>query len=421
MRPRTTAAPPRSRAACTNGAPGQVWHLAPEGYRYRLVPVHSQKCLDVYDWSLVDGGTVVQWACHGGANQNWDLRPSTDIPGIVNLTASGSIIAEVRYPNGGGSRDLEVIRDGDRPPVGSSDSGRQYDTYTDGQERQFDWVGYRFASGKSFSRVIFQEGIKFLDGGWFETLTVQVHQPSGWVPVSNLHITPTYPSSASGVRLRISSTSIPSPETRFASMAAPAGPPDSSPSPSCWSGVRVARFESGGGSDRILRGDGHAGRQCLDQPSAGPTHVRLDADGRSGGDAQRSQHSAPDIHRAGGFEPDPASVFARGLARSVDQLGRFRDRPVAGCRHPRPDDDGIDHRRDHPSRWAVATTTSRSSATATGHRWGTTTRTGNMTLPPATHRGPRTGFGINSRRTRPSRWCPSRRARSSLTGDGSSR
>ena len=45
-----------------------------------------------------------------------------------DLTSAGSIVALITQPNGGGSRNLEVIRDKVLPAIGSDDSGQQYDT-----------------------------------------------------------------------------------------------------------------------------------------------------------------------------------------------------------------------------------------------------------------------------------------------------
>src|SRR5262249_3842102 len=56
-----------------------------------------------------------------------------------------------------------------------------------------DWIGYTFTSSYSFSKVVFQEGKNFADGGWFDTLTVQVRQGGTWTNVTNLAVTPTYP------------------------------------------------------------------------------------------------------------------------------------------------------------------------------------------------------------------------------------
>jgi len=86
-----------------------------------------------------------------------------------------------------------VIRDGDKPPVGNLVSIRQYDSWDGIDPATEDWIGYTFASDHTFSRVAFQEGIHFINGGWFDSLTVQVRQTGVWTNVSNLVITPNYP------------------------------------------------------------------------------------------------------------------------------------------------------------------------------------------------------------------------------------
>jgi hypothetical protein len=55
---------------------------------YELVASHSEKCLDVPDWSLNDGTPVVQWSCNGGDNQKWNLETGTD--GYSRLSAQHS-------------------------------------------------------------------------------------------------------------------------------------------------------------------------------------------------------------------------------------------------------------------------------------------------------------------------------------------
>ncbi|MBA2350702.1 MAG: IPT/TIG domain-containing protein, partial [Burkholderiales bacterium] len=113
--------------------------------------------------------------------------------GGADLTQLGTIIARVTAPTGGGSRNREVIRDGDKPPVGNFDSSRQYDTYDGNNTATEDWIGYQYSATQNFGRVVFQEGRHFGDGGWFETLTVQVRQGGVWNAVSGLTITPAYP------------------------------------------------------------------------------------------------------------------------------------------------------------------------------------------------------------------------------------
>ncbi len=110
----------------------------------------------------------------------------------VDVTDQASaIIARVTAPSGSGSG-LSVIGDGDKPPVGSTQSTRQYDSWDGANGASEDWVGYTFSTPYTFNKVAFQEGMHFFDGGWFTTLTVQVRQNGQWVNVSNLSITPAY-------------------------------------------------------------------------------------------------------------------------------------------------------------------------------------------------------------------------------------
>ena len=87
-----------------------------------------------------------------------------------------------------------MIRDGDKPPVGSGEgeAARQYDSYTPNTFASQDWVGYTFPTAHTFDRVVFQEGLHFWDGGWFASLAVQVRQNGQWVNVSGLVIVPAY-------------------------------------------------------------------------------------------------------------------------------------------------------------------------------------------------------------------------------------
>lgn len=112
---------------------------------------------------------------------------------FADLTQLGTIIARVTAPTGGGNHNIEVIRDGDWPPPGNTQSSRQYDTFDGLNLASEDWIGYAFATPQRFRSVIFQEGRNFWDGGWFETLTVQVRQNGVWSDVDGLAITPPYP------------------------------------------------------------------------------------------------------------------------------------------------------------------------------------------------------------------------------------
>jgi Ricin-type beta-trefoil lectin domain len=60
-----------------HGGDNQFWNVEPadDGY-WRMVARHSGKCLDVSGESTEDGAAVVQWQCHSGANQQWRIEPA---------------------------------------------------------------------------------------------------------------------------------------------------------------------------------------------------------------------------------------------------------------------------------------------------------------------------------------------------------
>ncbi len=110
-----------------------------------------------------------------------------------HLTRSGEPIARVMSPTGIGNPDIEVIRDGRRPSPGSTDPLRQYDTYDGVNGVDFDWIGYAFDFSPTWEMILFQEGRHYGNGGWFESLIVEVRQGDDWVDVTGLSITPEYP------------------------------------------------------------------------------------------------------------------------------------------------------------------------------------------------------------------------------------
>jgi glucose/arabinose dehydrogenase len=130
------------------------------------------------------GGATIQvsWTGSGGGSGDSNVASQAQ-----------TVIARVTAPTGSGGP-LSVIRDGVKPAVGSGDSSQQFDSYDGNNAATEDWVGYTFSTAKTFTRVVFQEGIHFWDGGWFTAPpTVQVRQNGTWVNVSGLSITPAYP------------------------------------------------------------------------------------------------------------------------------------------------------------------------------------------------------------------------------------
>ena len=55
---------------------------------YEIVSRNSDKCLDVTYASTEAAASVIQWICHGGANQQWRLEPVSD--GAVRIIAQHS-------------------------------------------------------------------------------------------------------------------------------------------------------------------------------------------------------------------------------------------------------------------------------------------------------------------------------------------
>lgn len=140
-----------------------------------------------YRWDFGDGSPVST-----AANPVHEYGLFNDITSQAGFTARVFFL-NPGHPIGGGNWDPEVMRDGDFPPVGSDDSQRQFDTYHAGDQGTLDWVGYVFNEPKPITRLIYQEGKHFFDGGWWELLVVQ-HQtaPNVWVDTLGVTITPAY-------------------------------------------------------------------------------------------------------------------------------------------------------------------------------------------------------------------------------------
>ena len=129
-----------------------------------------------YRWTLGDGSPDSPLA-----NPTHVYGQFDDITSLAGFTARIFFFSPPR-PTGGGNYDPEVWRDGDFPPVGSNDSQRQYDTFHNGDQGGFEWVGYQFASLFPITKLVFQEGIHFFDGGWWDTIFVQYQNAANqWI------------------------------------------------------------------------------------------------------------------------------------------------------------------------------------------------------------------------------------------------
>ncbi|MGE3109936.1 MAG: PQQ-dependent sugar dehydrogenase [Phycisphaerales bacterium] len=152
-------------------------------------------------WDFRDGTAPVQQA-----------NPSHTFDAVEDITLQGTIVARVLTlvppgPQGLGSPDPEVIRDGEMPPAGSADMQAQFDTFhvanlggTDD-----DWIGYTFPAPREFRRLVFQEGLEYEPagigsaGGWLDSLSVQVRVDGAWIAAGGLSITPAFVGGSDGV------------------------------------------------------------------------------------------------------------------------------------------------------------------------------------------------------------------------------
>jgi glucose/arabinose dehydrogenase len=135
----------------------------------------------------------------------YSIFPSTtrSLP-AEDITAQGTIVAyvlELIPPGSTGfsNHDIELIRDGVRPPQDTFDDQLQYDTIHAGaggpDKNGLDWYGYTFAEPRTFTGLLLQEGLNYNGGGWFDTLQVQVRNGTTWTAVPGWTSDPPYPAS----------------------------------------------------------------------------------------------------------------------------------------------------------------------------------------------------------------------------------
>ena len=101
----------------------------------------------------------------------------SDIKGDRGFKVKG--LCSEMAPQGGGSRDIGVICDGEIPSVVGAQLTQQYDTFG-GEYLGKDWFGLKFDHGVKLTEVLFTEGAHFENGGWFQkTPTVEVLMEDG--------------------------------------------------------------------------------------------------------------------------------------------------------------------------------------------------------------------------------------------------
>jgi len=150
-----------------------------------------------------EGGTLrYEWDFGDGSPIDRSANPTHTFFNTEDITSHGTIVAKVfslspPNPIGGGSQNPQIIRDGDRPPVGNTNSARQYDTFHAGAQGNEDWIGYTFNTPRQLRTLVFQEGMNFFNGGWFNSLKVQLLVNGVWIDAAGLSVSPNYQESNS--------------------------------------------------------------------------------------------------------------------------------------------------------------------------------------------------------------------------------
>ena len=106
----------------------------------------------------------------------------SDLKGDRGFKVTG--LSSERAPQGGGSRDISVICDGEIPNAGSAQLTQQYDTYSS-SSLPTDFFGLGFDHTVTVTEIIFTEGAHFENGGWFQkTPEIEVLIGDEWIKVA---------------------------------------------------------------------------------------------------------------------------------------------------------------------------------------------------------------------------------------------
>ena len=121
-------------------------------------------------------------------------NPTYDVVDEDDCVATSIPYVSETSPSGGGSRDIEVMRDGILPKVGDNQSNVQYDTFRGRADEHEDFFGYIFRGTWTVSKVLYTSGNVFGNGGWFKdgSIRLEVLIDGEW-KVVKATISPNYP------------------------------------------------------------------------------------------------------------------------------------------------------------------------------------------------------------------------------------
>jgi len=142
------------------------------------------------------------WNFGDGTPESHVAAPVHTFPS-EDITALGTVHAKCYAlippgPTGPGNHDPEVMRDGDYPPEGTLDNQRQFLTMhldASGQNDNggVDYVGWTFSQPRTFVGLVYQEGLYYAGGGWWDTWRLQVRINGTWTALNNVVTSPAYP------------------------------------------------------------------------------------------------------------------------------------------------------------------------------------------------------------------------------------
>jgi len=155
--------------------------------------------------------TGYSWDFGDGTPPSRLPNPTHTYTSAADITALATPVARVFSldppgPVGTGNPNASLWRDYAWPPVGTDDTQLQFDTFHNGEQGDgldSDWLGYTFDSPRTLSTLIFQEGVHFDDGGWFNTVRVELRIGGVWVNATGLAVEPAYPGANDGENFEV--------------------------------------------------------------------------------------------------------------------------------------------------------------------------------------------------------------------------
>jgi glucose/arabinose dehydrogenase/PKD repeat protein len=151
-------------------------------------------------------GTTASGAATTVRRYVFDERQVFDRTGRAHFVAK-LLTLTPPVPQGAGNTDFEVLRDRSIAP-GAAPELAQFDTEHGGDQGDDDWIGFELAAPpgpyERFVGVDFTSGVVSAEGGWFESLVVEVRVGTPcplqcgceWQCVEELAIEPAYPTGA---------------------------------------------------------------------------------------------------------------------------------------------------------------------------------------------------------------------------------